>query len=472
MCYGNTSVSNQENIEGTWDSSFMAVHHMEETSGIVYDSTSKNNDGIPYGAPDQNIAGRIGSANYFDGVNDRIQLPQIYSSEKKFTIEAWVYPQIGARYFVSQWSSYDGVFLQVNRYGNQIQYYINDEYAGIYDISPNKWYYMVCTFDGSTVNLYKNAGTPVSRESNVPDWPSENLVIGDRLAGGRQFHGIVDEVRLSNTARSTGWIKTSYNNQNDPSSFYSVGIEEDSNEDEPPNNPPNAYFTWSPTAPTISHPVQFTDNSVDTDGTIVSWHWNFGDGSISTQKNPVHLYFNEGSYAISLKVTDNDGATDTTVRTVNIATSANEMLDQEQAEYAYDLVAYGDRWGSQSFKPTLDTLTRVELFIGKTGSPDNMIVSVRDNPYGNDLTSVSLPAGNIPTSSDWVSFDFPDVSVNPGSTYYFVIRTGDGDYSQCYKIGFTIGNPYSLGSLWYSGDAASNWIEYAMYDFCFKTYGI
>ena len=71
----------------------------------------------------------------------------------------------------------------------------------------------------------------------------------------------------------------------------------------------------------------------------------------------------------------------------------------------------------------------------------------------------------------WVSFDFPDLSVTPGSTYYIVARTGGSSYSQCYKIGFALGDPYALGSLWYSGNAGSNWLEYAMYDFCFKTYG-
>ena len=38
--------------------------------------------------------------------------------------------------------------------------------------------------------------------------------------------GTIDEVRISNSARSVAWITTEYNNQNSPSSFYSVGSPE------------------------------------------------------------------------------------------------------------------------------------------------------------------------------------------------------------------------------------------------------
>ncbi|MDI6807350.1 MAG: hypothetical protein QMD14_06150, partial [Candidatus Aenigmarchaeota archaeon] len=48
------------------------------------------------------------------------------------------------------------------------------------------------------------------------------LKIGDLIA----FNGIIDEVRISNMARSDKCISTTYNNQNSPSTFYSVGNEE------------------------------------------------------------------------------------------------------------------------------------------------------------------------------------------------------------------------------------------------------
>lgn len=43
------------------------------------------------------------------------------------------------------------------------------------------------------------------------------------------------------------------------------------------NRFPIADFTFSPTSPTTQDTIQFTDQSSDTDGTIASWNWDFGD---------------------------------------------------------------------------------------------------------------------------------------------------------------------------------------------------
>jgi VCBS repeat-containing protein len=54
---------------------------------------------------------------------------------------------------------------------------------------------------------------------------------------------------------------------------------------------------------------EFTDRSRDTDGTITKWEWTFGDGGTSGEQNPSHTYGTSGTYNVTLKVTDNDGAT-------------------------------------------------------------------------------------------------------------------------------------------------------------------
>jgi len=74
------------------------------------------------------------------------------------------------------------------------------------------------------------------------------------------------------------------------------------------NSPPNADFTWTPSNPTTSDTIQFTDQSSDPDGTIVSWYWEFGDGNTSSQQNPQHQYADDGTYQVNLTVTDDDGA--------------------------------------------------------------------------------------------------------------------------------------------------------------------
>lgn len=49
--------------------------------------------------------------------------------------------------------------------------------------------------------------------------------------------------------------------------------------------------------------------STDSDGTVASYAWDFGDGTTSTNASPVHTYGADGAYVVTLIVTDNEGAT-------------------------------------------------------------------------------------------------------------------------------------------------------------------
>ena len=68
---------------------------------------------------------------------------------------------------------------------------------------------------------------------------------------------------------------------------------------------PIANFTFTPHTGNSPLIVNFTDTSV---GSINSWSWNFGDGSVSTDKNPSHTYNIPGSYIVSLVVSGPDGS--------------------------------------------------------------------------------------------------------------------------------------------------------------------
>lgn len=84
------------------------------------------------------------------------------------------------------------------------------------------------------------------------------------------------------------------------------------------NSRPIASFSYSPAEPTIQDGVHFADASEDSDGTIVSWMWNFGDEKTSTLQNPTHQYSDKGSYTITLTVTDNDEAQNSVTKTITI----------------------------------------------------------------------------------------------------------------------------------------------------------
>lgn len=80
------------------------------------------------------------------------------------------------------------------------------------------------------------------------------------------------------------------------------------------NNPPVAAFSSSTSGLTAT----FTDGSSDSDGSIASWAWTFGDGNSSSAQNPMHTYAASGTYTVSLTVTDNEGATGSTSASVTV----------------------------------------------------------------------------------------------------------------------------------------------------------
>ncbi len=81
------------------------------------------------------------------------------------------------------------------------------------------------------------------------------------------------------------------------------------------NVPPSAGFSFTTSALTAS----FTDSSSDSDGSIASRSWNFGDSTSSTTTNPSHTYSSAGTYNVTLTVTDNNGATNSTTKAVTVS---------------------------------------------------------------------------------------------------------------------------------------------------------
>lgn len=79
---------------------------------------------------------------------------------------------------------------------------------------------------------------------------------------------------------------------------------------EPKNYLPTADFTFLPKEPKAGEEVSFADKSTDRDGSIVSWSWDFGDGSTSMDSEPSHVYANGGNYTVTLTVRDDKGGED------------------------------------------------------------------------------------------------------------------------------------------------------------------
>jgi PKD repeat protein len=85
------------------------------------------------------------------------------------------------------------------------------------------------------------------------------------------------------------------------------------------NTPPSASFTINPASGPPSTSFAFNGStSTDTDGTIVSFAWNFGDGSSGTGASTTHTYAGQGTYTATLTVTDNQGSIGTASSNVNV----------------------------------------------------------------------------------------------------------------------------------------------------------
>jgi PKD repeat protein len=87
----------------------------------------------------------------------------------------------------------------------------------------------------------------------------------------------------------------------------------------PVNIPPLASFEADPQTGQVPLTVSFdASGTTDTDGTIASYSWDFGDGQTSTGVLTTHEYVVPAIYIINLTVTDDDGATGASTAIVTV----------------------------------------------------------------------------------------------------------------------------------------------------------
>ncbi|MBU0496615.1 MAG: DUF2341 domain-containing protein [Candidatus Thermoplasmatota archaeon] len=244
--YGNQGASNQETTEKTWDSGYHLVQHLHETTGIHYDSSRYMNNGVPNGNLDQNALGRVDGADAFDGNDDYVNMGDASSLKMfdRFSTSAWIYPTGPGSCPVTGGAIVmkEGGYLLARNTDGLIAFALtNDDPGWQYVVTPyfaplNEWTHVVWSYSAADEELkvvinggehiYTLYGAGVIQDVH----PSLNeFRIAGRQAeasGNQYFDGKVDEVRLSNIARSDAWVITEYHNQDDPNSFYIIGPEE------------------------------------------------------------------------------------------------------------------------------------------------------------------------------------------------------------------------------------------------------
>ena len=161
-------------------------------------------------------------------------------------------------------------------------------------------------------------------------------------------------------------------------------------------NQPVASFAYTPEMPDMYNAeVRFENQSQG----VTDYLWDFGDGTTSTDENPVHLYGAPGDYQVSLTVTSAGGCTETMTYVVTID----------------DVIAF---WVPSAFTPNSDGLNDTFFMSGTFDKPYVMRVY---NRLGSEIyfTDNSVP---------WNGGIFNVGEVVPNGVYVYEIDLDDSDF--------------------------------------------
>mgnify|MGYP001026169937 CR=1 FL=1 len=279
--YGNPAAVDAQEPTNVWDSNLMMVQHLNETSGTHCDSTSNNNDGSPQGGVTQDALGKIDGADGFDGSNDYVDCGNdvtLRGGPSGITIEAWIYPHSGSlgsgqkatiteKRNPTEVKGDWGVYFTDSKITWRIYNSANEgaaDWKGNTVLSANTWYYIVVNYDDSSGirKIYINANFDAqnTRPSGIISGSASTypVLIGKNVQGDfTYFNGIIDEVRITNTARTAAWISASYHSGSD--SLLTYGSEET------PSEAPT-FLNIATNTTHASNPCEFQVKWSDPDG--------------------------------------------------------------------------------------------------------------------------------------------------------------------------------------------------------------
>lgn len=154
------------------------------------------------------------------------------------------------------------------------------------------------------------------------------------------------------------------------------------------NAPTITSVTKNITTPYPGQTVTFTGAATDSGGSIVSYAWNFGDSSTGSGSSPTHSYAANGSYTVTLTVTDNDGATTSQTLSVTVATTPTWTVQGvDEMKNTKDVIC------TPPSNSTIDSLVAATVEVGANFMPVA-------TPYGH------VNCGGTPTDSDTLATTF------------------------------------------------------------------
>ncbi|HNQ28784.1 MAG TPA: PKD domain-containing protein [Methanolinea sp.] len=186
--------------------------------------------------------------------------------------------------------------------------------------------------------------------------------------------------------------------------------------------PPNAFFTMRPMSGVAPLTVSFTDRSM---GAPLAWEWDFGDGTTSTEQNPVHTFTTTGTFSVTLKVLNYGGSSSRSAFVfVRTMTPVYKPITPNPSQ----TVTASPTVTPKDVSPPRPGMTPIAFFA--------VSKSIGFAPMTVQFTDMSF---NSPTSWDW---DFGDGGTsnikNPTHTY-----TAAGTYTAILTVENTAGSSTS-----------------------------
>lgn len=234
--YGVTTTYGRNNV---WSSDFQGVWHMNEIGATATDSSGSNISTYKNVGDISVVPGKIGNALYFGGTGYITDLP---ISQLDAVLTA---------YFKADDVSLEGLIINIGGSGSGTSLYVYDGQIHAYCANKNyhvyggtlvddTWYRATIVslrgnaappgqglfalyLDGVLVDKFEGAlssssGTNASGIAGEPT--SAKTHLGDNCAN---FIGTIDEVHFKKETND-GWEKTTHNNQNSPSTFYTISL--------------------------------------------------------------------------------------------------------------------------------------------------------------------------------------------------------------------------------------------------------
>ena len=249
----------------------------------------------------------------------------------------------------------------------------------------------------------------------TPD--DDNLDINFLLAGNNR-PSLISAIEIETTSGTGGGadIRTAQISVNhtgtNPAQTIDLTGEATSDGGGGENEPPTASFT----ADVDDLDVTFTDGSSDSDGSVVSWSWDFGDGNTSADQNPTYTYAAYGTYTVSLVVTDDQGAESSTSQDVTVTEPGDPgdgafieeggMVVMEAENFTASIDRSGRSWSSNSDNAGFSGASAMQV------GPDDGLFIGSDVPTTSPELSFDM---DITTTGDyyaWVRVWAPDRNAN------------------------------------------------------------